>query len=458
MMSFRGGTYTFAGSKYNQSQFAIDGTIDERRRRRDADRPARQLHRVVQGSEDRSGEQQRRDRPVWGRSRLCRSPARTVSTGAVFDYYQSPIFRVKNPFSMRAGGGRHSFPRPGARRPGGDSAALRWPRPHLLVRVGRDRQRQFGVGRSEPDGPARAWRRGDFSALGHPDSQPADRRGLRRRPNPAVSAQSGGAADPGAVLSAAEHRQHHGADAPTTIVETVDTRRDRSRTTRPPASITTSATTTASSRGSPSTRRPTRCGRATCRRSAMREQLRQNKALTFSYTRILGPSLVNELRYGHAYNNNPISGPIQRPRSRRIARAARSGARACPTSAGSSKSASPAAASPGCRRSTGPNPGIPQSDQSDPGSGDVAARHAQPEVRGRDPARRLGGAGRAGEPVRHATSRSIHRGAASAATRTPTSCSACRTPRRARFRRCPRCRAAGPTTSSCRTTGRSGAT
>ena len=26
MMSFRGGTYTFAGSKYNQSQFAIDGT------------------------------------------------------------------------------------------------------------------------------------------------------------------------------------------------------------------------------------------------------------------------------------------------------------------------------------------------------------------------------------------------------------------------------------------------
>ena len=43
----------------------------------------------------------------------------------------------------------------------------------------------------------------------------------------------------------------------------------------------------------------------------MRQQLRQNKAVTFSYTRILGPSLVNEFRYGHAYNNNPIAGPIR---------------------------------------------------------------------------------------------------------------------------------------------------
>lgn len=35
-----------------------------------------------------------------------------------------------------------------------------------------------------------------------------------------------------------------------------------------------------------------------------------NKALTLSYTRILGASLLNELRAGHAYNNNPIGGPL----------------------------------------------------------------------------------------------------------------------------------------------------
>jgi outer membrane receptor protein involved in Fe transport len=42
----------------------------------------------------------------------------------------------------------------------------------------------------------------------------------------------------------------------------------------------------------------------------MREQLRQNKALTLSYTRILGPALVTEFRGGHTYNNNPIAGPL----------------------------------------------------------------------------------------------------------------------------------------------------
>ena len=42
----------------------------------------------------------------------------------------------------------------------------------------------------------------------------------------------------------------------------------------------------------------------------MREQRRMNKAYTASYTRIIGPTLVNELRVGFAYNNNPLGGPL----------------------------------------------------------------------------------------------------------------------------------------------------
>jgi hypothetical protein len=44
-----------------------------------------------------------------------------------------------------------------------------------------------------------------------------------------------------------------------------------------------------------------------------RHQFRQNKAVTLSYTRILGPTLVNEVRYGHVYNNNPVAGPLNGP-------------------------------------------------------------------------------------------------------------------------------------------------
>ena len=42
----------------------------------------------------------------------------------------------------------------------------------------------------------------------------------------------------------------------------------------------------------------------------MRNQRRMNKAYTLSYTRILTPTLVTEFRGGHAYNNNPIAGPL----------------------------------------------------------------------------------------------------------------------------------------------------
>ena len=85
----------------------------------------------------------------------------------------------------------------------------------------------------------------------------------------------------------------------------------------------------------------------------MREQLRKNKALTFSYTRILRSV---------ARQRAPIRPRLQQQSDLRADQRAsksstRSGSagsrRACPTSAGSSKSAFPGTALPACRRSTG---------------------------------------------------------------------------------------------------------
>ena len=193
MMSFRGGTYTFAGSKYNQSQFAIDGTsmsdgVGET--------PIGPLANYIESFKEVKIDlaNNSAESASLGQVTIVSKSGTNRFQGAVFDYYQSPILRVKNPFSMRRASRGHPFPRSGARRSGGDSATLRRPRPHLLVRLGRDRQRQFRVVGSQPDGSARGVAAGRFLRARDSDSQPAHRRGLRGRPDSGVGVQSGGTA------------------------------------------------------------------------------------------------------------------------------------------------------------------------------------------------------------------------------------------------------------------------
>jgi TonB dependent receptor/Carboxypeptidase regulatory-like domain len=44
-----------------------------------------------------------------------------------------------------------------------------------------------------------------------------------------------------------------------------------------------------------------------------RRQFRRNKALSVSYGHTFSPTLINEVRFGHTYNNNPLEGPLNGP-------------------------------------------------------------------------------------------------------------------------------------------------
>ena len=348
MMSFRGGTYTFAGSKLNQSQFAIDGTsmsdgVNET--------PIGPLANYIESFKEVKIDiaNNSAESASLGQVTIVSKSGTNRFAGAVFDYYQSPILRVKNPFSMRRASGVIHFP----------GLALGGPAVIPRLYDGRGRTFWFVSGETvngssastdlNPTVPLEAWRRGDFSALGIPIRNPLTGEVYAdgRIPQSALNQVSLRLQDrfyplpntgSTTALTANNYR------------ETVDT--DRSKPYYATARIDHNfgdkdrifARFTFHQATNP-------VWEGNLPAIGMREQLRQNKALTFSYTRILGPSLINELRYGHAYNNNPISGPIAASRSWTPWGCAVS-RRVSPTSAESSKSPSPGRRSPDCRKST----------------------------------------------------------------------------------------------------------
>ena len=211
MMSFRGGTYTFAGSKLNQSQFAIDGTsmsdgVNET--------PIGPLANYIESFKEVKIDiaNNSAESASLGQVTIVSKSGTNRFAGAVFDYYQSPILRVKNPFSMRRSSGVIHFP----------GLALGGPAVIPRLYDGHGRTFWFVSGETvngssastdlNPTVPLEAWRRGDFSALGIPIRNPltgevyADGRIPQSALNQVVSAS------PGPVLSAAEHRQQHRAD------------------------------------------------------------------------------------------------------------------------------------------------------------------------------------------------------------------------------------------------------
>ena len=229
--------------------------------------------------------------------------------GAIFDYYQSPIFRAANPFSGARGSGVIHFP------------GLAVGGPVVIPRIYNGRGRTFWFVSGEtvngssasvdlnPTVPIEPWRQGDFSAL------------LRPIRNPFTGeVYADGRIPPSALNSVALRLQERFYPLPNTgsasalqannFKETLP--RDRSKpyyaTTRVDHNF--GANDRVFARFTlQQTTNPVWEGNLPA--LGMREQFRQDKAVTFSYTRILGSSLVNEFRAGHAYNNNPIAGPIQ---------------------------------------------------------------------------------------------------------------------------------------------------
>jgi hypothetical protein len=308
MMSFRGGTYTFAGSKYNQSQFAIDGTsmsdgVGET--------PIGPLANYIESFKEVKIDlaNNSAESASLGQVTIVSKSGTNRFQGALFDYYQSPVFRVKNPFSMRRAAGVIHFP----------GLALGGPTVIPKVYDGRGRTFWFVSGETvngsaasadlNPTVPLEAWRRGDFSALGVQIRNPLTGEVYADGRIPAS------ALNPVALRIQERFYPLPNTGSTSTLVannyrETVDTKRSK------PYYATARLDHNFSDRDRI-------FGRFTFHQATnpvwegnlptigMRQQLRQNKAVTFSYTRILGPALVNEFRYGHAYNNNPFSGPIR---------------------------------------------------------------------------------------------------------------------------------------------------
>jgi hypothetical protein len=306
-LAMRGGGYSFAGSRSNQSVFAIDGTSMTDGVGENVIGPlANYVESFKEVKIDLANNSA--ESPSLGQVTIVSKSGTNRFEGVVFDYYQTPMFRARNPFSGNRQAGVLHFP----------GLALGGPFALPKLYNGRGRTFWFVSGETvngsstsadlNPTVPLAAWREGDFSALGRPIRNPFTGEVYANGRIPAS------ALNPVALqIQQRFYPLPNGGNSSTLTAnnyrETVPTKRGKPY----------YATARLDHNFSPSDRL---FGRFTFHEATnpvwegnlpsfgMRQQRRMNKAFTFSYTRIFGTSLVNELRVGHAYNNNPVAGPL----------------------------------------------------------------------------------------------------------------------------------------------------
>ena len=306
-LSMRGGGYSFAGSRSNQSVFAIDGTSMTDGVGENVIGPlanyTESFKEVKIDMASNSAES-----PSLGQVTIVSKSGTNRFAGVVFDYYQSPMFRARNPFSGQRPAGVTHFP------------GLAVGGPVVIPRLydGRGRTFWFVSGETvngsaasadlNPTVPIEPWRRGDFSALG------------RQIRNPFTGEVYADGRIPAAALNPVSLRiQERFYPLPNTG-NTATLVANNYRETLP---VDRSKPYYATARVDHNFSAADRLfGRFTFHEATnpvwegnlpafgMRNQRRMNKAYTASYTRILTPTLVTEFRGGHAYNNNPIAGPL----------------------------------------------------------------------------------------------------------------------------------------------------
>jgi hypothetical protein len=309
-MSPRNGSYSFAGSRTNQSQFTIDGTTMS-----DGvtENPIGPLANFVESFKEVKLDlaNNSAEFPTLGQVTIISKSGTNGFNGSVFDYYQSPILRSRDFFATtRRAGIQHNI---------GLSAGGPFELPGLYN--GRNRTFWFGSGETfngsaasaalNPTVPLEAWRRGDFSALG-----------IQIR-NPFTGEIYSDGRIPASALNPVSLRiQDRFYPLPntgnTTVLRASNYNETVPRAATKPYYLTGRVDHNFSDRDRV-------YGRFTMHQSTNpvwegnlpafgeRNQFRQNKAVTLSYTRILGPTLVNEVRFGHVYNNNPVAGPLNGP-------------------------------------------------------------------------------------------------------------------------------------------------
>jgi outer membrane receptor protein involved in Fe transport len=309
-LSMRGAGYSFAGSRSNQSVFSIDGTSMTDGVGENVIGPlanyTESFKEVKIDMASNSAES-----PSLGQVTIVSKSGTNRLAGVVFDYYQSPMFRARNPFSGARPAGVTHFP------------GLAVGGPAVIPRLydGRGRTFWFVSGETvngskasadlNPTVPIEPWRRGDFSALGRP---------LR---NPLTGEVYADGRIPAAALNPVSLRiQERFYPLPNTGNTAVLSPNNYRETLPVNRSKPYYATARVDHNFSAADRL---FGRFTFHEATnpvwegnlpafgMRNQRRMNKAYTASYTRIIGPTLVNEFRAGHAYNNNPIAGALSGP-------------------------------------------------------------------------------------------------------------------------------------------------
>jgi len=307
MLSQRSGTYTFAGSRANQSQFAIDGNSMS-----DGvtDAPIGPLANYIESFKEVKLDlaSNSAEFSSLGQVTIVSKSGTNRVSGALFDYYQSPNLRASDPFSGNRQAGVVHFPGAAA---GGPIAI-----PKLYD--GHGRTFWFASGETvtgsaasvdlNPTVPLAAWRSGDFSALGRPIRNPFTGEIYQDGRIPAS------ALNPMALKI--QDRFYPLPNTGNTSVLQSNNFRDTLPTDRAQPYYVTGRI------DHNFTDVDRVYGRYTYYQSTnpvwegnlpsfgQRDTLRHDTALTVSYTRILGASLVNESRVGHAFNNNPVAGPV----------------------------------------------------------------------------------------------------------------------------------------------------
>ncbi|HEY7498210.1 MAG TPA: TonB-dependent receptor [Vicinamibacterales bacterium] len=307
MLTVRGGSYSFAGSRTNQSQFAIDGTTMSDGVTDNGIGPlANYVESFKEVKLDLANSSA--EYPAMGQVTIISKSGTNAFNGSAFDYYQSPILRARDPFATaRRGGVQHNI----GLSIGGPAVIPQLYNGHgktFWFVSGETFTGSSATANLNPTVPLDAWRRGDFSALG-----------IQIRNPLTGEIYSDGRIPAGAINPVARAIQDRFYPLPNT--GDPNTLRANNYLASVPRAA--SKPYYATSRLDHNFGASDRVyARFTMHQSTNpvwegnlpafgeRNQFRQNKAVTVSHTRIMRGSVVHELRYGYAYNNNPVAGPL----------------------------------------------------------------------------------------------------------------------------------------------------
>ncbi|HKC85957.1 MAG TPA: TonB-dependent receptor [Blastocatellia bacterium] len=302
-----GSTISFAGSRSNQSQWSIDGTtMSDGVNETQIGPLANFIESFKEVKIDLANNSS--EFGTLGFVTLISKSGDNDFHGSVFDYYTSPILRTRNPFAtQRSGGVNHNI---------GFSASG----PIYLPKLYNGKDRTFWFISAETTTgsqatsnlnssvPLEAWRRGDFSALGiqlrnpftnevYPDGKlpptlinPVAKK-IQDRFYPLPNFGDVNAFTSGNFRLTVPRPFN----TPKYLVGRFDQKFGSKDTVY--ARYTVHQQVVADWEGDLPSFGP-------------RRQFRRNKALTVSYGHTFSPTLLNEFRFGHTFNNNPLEGPL----------------------------------------------------------------------------------------------------------------------------------------------------